>query len=165
MAGRGVVAAWRRAPPARRRLALEAVLALLHARAVTLLPPRLYARHLGAALAGGPQDLPRDLPEGAERQAREIGRMVERVAAALPLLRLVCLQQAIAARRMLARRGIPSVLHLGMVRDPEARAAARAGPRRGPGAGDAAHAWLRCGAVAVTGGEDVARYAVVGRFV
>lgn len=159
MAGRGALAAWRRAPPARRRLALEAALALIHARAVTLLPPRRYARHLGAALGGIPRDPSPELPPGAERQAREIGRMVERVAAALPL-RLVCLQQAIAARRMLARRGIPSVLHLGVVRDPEVRAAARAAP-----AGDVAHAWLRCGAVAVTGGEDVARYAVVGRFV
>lgn len=51
--------------------------------------------------------------------------------------RTACLQQAIAARAMLRRRGIGSVLRLG-VGDPS-------------GALLEAHAWLDAGALAVTG--------------
>jgi hypothetical protein len=48
---------------------------------------------------------------------------------------------------MLRRRGIRSTLYLGVARDPIT-----------------AHAWLRVGALNVTGGQDVARYAVVASF-
>jgi hypothetical protein len=58
-----------------------------------------------------------------------------------------CLEQAIAAKAMLRRRGIASTLYLGVTRDPVG-----------------AHAWLRVGDVNVTGGRDVARYAVVASF-
>ena len=58
-----------------------------------------------------------------------------------------CLEQAIAAKAMLRRRRISSTLYLGVGRDPVA-----------------AHAWLRVGDLNVTGGRDVARYAIVASF-
>lgn len=154
---RTAFAAWLRAPRARRRLAREAALALVHARLATLWPTRTYARHLGRLAAGDTDDAAAEKPGLASlRDAVEIGRMVERVARSMPFPAL-CLQQAIAARRMLRRRGIAATLHLGVVRDPAERAKSASGA--------IAHAWVRCGGQAVTGGEDVSRYVIVGSFV
>ena len=61
-----------------------------------------------------------------------------------------CLAQALAARRMLGRRGIGSILHLGL--------------RKGERGRLEAHAWLRCGDLPVTGGRGHEDYAVVGSF-
>jgi hypothetical protein len=61
-----------------------------------------------------------------------------------------CLAQALAARRMLGRRGIGSTLHLGV--------------RKGERGRLEAHAWLRCGDLPVTGGHGHEGYAVVGSF-
>ena len=63
---------------------------------------------------------------------------------------LVCLPQAIAAQRMLARRGIPSTLYLG-VRKPNDRDLA-------------AHAWLRAGHRVVTGDQARPGHMTVGCF-
>lgn len=60
-----------------------------------------------------------------------------------------CLPQAVAAMRMLKKRGLCATLYLGL--------------RRGPDGGLAAHAWLRCGDVYVTGGSSP-RFTVVGTF-
>jgi hypothetical protein len=58
-----------------------------------------------------------------------------------------CLEQAIAAKMMLRRRGVHSTLYLGVTREPTG-----------------AHAWVRVGGWNVTGGQDVSRYAVVASF-
>lgn len=65
--------------------------------------------------------------------------------------RCKCLEQAVAAKLMLRRRGIASTLYLGVARDPASTSVQ-------------AHAWLRCGSYYVTGGEDRERYAVVSTF-
>jgi hypothetical protein len=65
--------------------------------------------------------------------------------------RCKCLEQAIAAKMMLRRRGMASTLYLGVAREPS-------------GVALQAHAWLRCGSRYVTGGEDRARYAAVSTF-
>ncbi|WP_156359781.1 lasso peptide biosynthesis B2 protein [Sphingomonas sp. Leaf28] len=65
--------------------------------------------------------------------------------------RTLCLQQAIAARTMLARRGINSVLHLG-VRDPTDTALET-------------HAWLDVGGLNVTGYPIDPALIEVGHFV
>ena len=65
--------------------------------------------------------------------------------------RCKCLEQAVAAKVMLRRRGMESTLYLGVARE-------------NSGASVQAHAWLRCGSYYVTGGEDRARYAVVSTF-
>ncbi|MEX3618271.1 lasso peptide biosynthesis B2 protein [Paenibacillus glucanolyticus] len=61
-----------------------------------------------------------------------------------------CLVKAVAAMKMLERRGIPSTLYLGSGRDNKGLMAA--------------HAWLRSGSYIVTGREGHEKYAVVGIF-
>ena len=60
----------------------------------------------------------------------------------------VCLPQAVTAQWMLRRRGIPSTVYLG------------ADPARGYDA----HAWVRVGALVVTGGPGQDRFTVVSSF-
>jgi hypothetical protein len=50
----------------------------------------------------------------------------------------VCLPQALAAKWCLRRRGVPTTLHIGVL-------------RRQDDGGIGAHAWLMCGDVVVTG--------------
>lgn len=136
------------APAQRRRLAMEAARALIVARWATLGRGRGYARFLGTPVAEAPE------PDGpASPEAVEIGRMVARVARVMPF-RVKCLQEALAVRRMLARRGLASVLCLGLNRDGGARAS-----------GEAAHAWVVCAGRVVAGDDALERFAVVGRFV
>jgi hypothetical protein len=61
-----------------------------------------------------------------------------------------CLAQALAARAMLQRRGVPTTLTLGVAKDDDG--------------GFEAHAWLRCGAQIVTGGDGVERFTVLATF-
>ena len=71
----------------------------------------------------------------AAAEAERIGRAIGRAARHVPF-RAVCLQQAFAALLMLRRRGLAATVHLGLIReDSELKA----------------HAWSRCGDVAVTG--------------
>lgn len=60
----------------------------------------------------------------------------------------VCLPQAVTAQWMLRRRGVPCTLYLGT----------------DPSSGYDAHAWVRVGAVIVTGGPRQDRFAVVSTF-
>ncbi|HYW14877.1 MAG TPA: lasso peptide biosynthesis B2 protein [Allosphingosinicella sp.] len=79
------------------------------------------------AEAGGP----------VERQAAlDVGWAVSRIAVYFPKSAM-CLAQALAARAMLNRRGIASILHVGVARSEAARFEA--------------HAWLEAGGVEVTG--------------
>lgn len=121
--------------------AAEATAFLAVARlAVMALPFRLLAPRLGVAHAETPTVPSRDAVP--LRVSWAVGAAARRVP-----WRSECLEQAIAAKAMLRRRGIASTLYLGMSRSPVA-----------------AHAWLRVGDVNVTGGRDVARYAVVASF-
>jgi hypothetical protein len=62
----------------------------------------------------------------------------------------MCLVRAIAAMKMLERRGISSTLYLGTGKDENGQLIA--------------HAWLRSGNQYVTGGEEMKEFAVVGSF-
>lgn len=140
-----------RAPMRRRLLALESLAELVRARIVTLLPARIYTRDLGAVAHAAA------LPATPEQndEAVRIGRIVDKVARYLPF-RALCLQQAIAVRRMLRRRGVPVSVCLGISRNREDRAA--------PALGRAAHAWVEVGDRVVSGAGELERYAVVARF-
>lgn len=142
------IAAFVASPARRQHLALEAGAELFRARLLTLLPARIFTRQLGAQ---------RPLPEGSETPAPElafeIGRMVERVAGALPF-RAVCLQQAMAAARMLRRRGLSPAVCLGM-----RRVEAGAAPRYD------AHAWVEVGRQVVNGAAGCSGCVVLARFV
>lgn len=125
---------------ARRALVVEAAAWLLAARlALILVPfPRL-ARWLGTFVSpadGRAVGARSSGPDEHRRLARHIGWAVTRAAHHVPF-RAACLPQAMAARMMLGRRGVKSVLHFGAMTSERATFDA--------------HAWLDAAGVAVTG--------------
>ena len=136
----------------RRALVLEAVAWLWLARlALIFIPfPRL-ARRLGTLVA--PDDT-RALRAAATPDqthlAGEIGWAVTRSARYVPF-KAVCLPQAMAARIMLKRRGVSSVLHFGAA--------------KGTDKPLDAHAWLDAAGVEVTGYPVAKHFADIACFV
>jgi hypothetical protein len=138
----------------RRALLVEAVTWLLLTRLslIFISFPKL-ARHLGTFVA--PADA-RALRARAENShdhahlAEEIGWAVTRAARHVPF-KAVCLPQAMAARIMLKRRGVESVLHFGA--------------RIGPDKPIDAHAWLDAAGVEVTGYPVANTFAEIACFV
>lgn len=135
-----------------RRLALEAAAALLAARLRGgLLPFDVVAKQLGGLLAPGTSPpLAPPLSPSQEAAVLAIRWSVAAVSPCMPF-KTVCLQQAMAARTMLTRRGIGSVLHLGV----------------GNIAGSklTAHAWLDAGGFKVTGYPVDPTMHEAGRFI
>ena len=138
--------------PHRRALVAEAVLCLLLARlALIFVPFPKLARRLGRFV---PPDESRRLaaaPAAPQVQlAADVGWAVTRAARYVPF-RAVCLPQAMAARLMLARRGITSTMHFGAA--------------RGEDRPLDAHAWLDAAGVEVTGYPVANRFAEIACFV
>ena len=138
----------------RRALLAEAVAYLFAARlALIFIPfPRL-ARRLGTFVP--PAD-PRAVavrvgtaPDQAQL-AEDIGWAVTRAARYMPF-RAVCLPQAMAARVMLKRRGVSSVMHFGAAKGTEKPLDA--------------HAWLDAAGVEVTGYPVAENFAEIACFV
>ncbi|SFU47028.1 Transglutaminase-like superfamily protein [Methylobacterium sp. 174MFSha1.1] len=127
--------------------------------AIRTVPFRILAARLGPmrGTASAPTDF-----SGADRHraaaVRPIGRAVERAAQRMPWP-VRCLPQAMAAKGMLAVRGIPSRLHLGV-----APASARTGMAAEKTAKMTAHAWLTCGDTMVVGGEARPGFTELARF-
>jgi hypothetical protein len=147
------IGAFVRAPAARKGLALEAAWNLLRARFLTLRPATVYSLALGRLVEADPP-AGEVFPVGGT-EAEEIGHVVAVVARCLPF-RTLCLQQAIAVRRMLMRRGIPAMVYLGVARDSKDRVQADLGR--------AAHAWVAVGSRVINGGGVLEKYAIVARF-
>lgn len=104
-----------------------------------------------AADEGGAEPSATHGPDPSQRAAaRRIGRAVERAARLAPWSAR-CLPQAMAAKAMLACRGMHACLHLGAatIKDPP---------------GLAAHAWLTLGPMTVVGGAGRGNYAELVRF-
>ena len=154
---RTLVALWR-LPAATRKLALEAAVLLVAARLlVTHVPMRRWGNRLEMEEApafppGTPSACPvREGRAGSPKSvrgqavAREVGRIVRKVALRLPF-RTLCLPRAIATQWMLRRRGIRSRLVFGVRRD-ATRAAAFV-----------YHAWVSVGGETVIGGRESRRY-------
>jgi hypothetical protein len=135
----------------RRALVSEAVLCLLAARsALAFIPfPRL-ARRLGRFVAPAEARHAAAATPLDTANAVEIGWAVTRAARYVPF-QAVCLPQALAARLMLARRGIASTMHFGAARG-------EAGPLD-------AHAWLDAAGVEVTGYPVAGKFTEIGCFV
>lgn len=139
----------------RRRLLLaEASVWLLLARlALVLIPFPWLARHLGAFV---PPEKARamqaDWPCSPDSVATAeiVGWAVTRAARHVPF-KAVCLPQAIAARIMLKRRGVASVMHFGAA--------------RGETKPLDAHAWLDAAGVEVTGYPVARQFAEIACFV
>jgi hypothetical protein len=149
------IGAFVRAPATRKGLALEAAWELLRARILTLRPATVYSPALGTLVETDPPADPGGDPVTGRAEAEEIGHVVEVVGRCLPF-RTLCLQQAIAVRRMLTRRGIPAVVYLGVARDQADRARSDLG--------QAAHAWVAVGSRVVSGDGVLEKYAIVARF-
>jgi Transglutaminase-like superfamily len=134
-----------RMPPGDRSRALEAVAQLVRA-SVEL---RLTPSERTIALLGSPAGAVPDVPVGAAplEEAERVGGAVARAAELLPW-HPTCLRQALAARRMLRRRGIASSLHLG-VRS---------------GAEWAAHAWVTVEGTPVVGRPGHERFVPLAAF-
>jgi hypothetical protein len=146
MALGAAVRRYRELPATRRKLLREALAALLWSRlCMAVLPFRRLATPLEVgreedALAPGPDEA---------GLVQEIGWAVQAAAGRVPWDSR-CLAQALAAGRMLGRRGLDSTLFIGVRKDPPASFSA--------------HAWLRCGGCFVTGGDGSLDHEVMGRF-
>lgn len=134
--------------PRERALFIEALLRLAWAKfLVRVIPFRRLAPNLGRPQAETTSTIS---PE--ERAlAVEISWAVQAAARHVPL-RFVCLPQALAAKRMLQNRGLPSTLYLGVAPGLETPDTV------------SAHAWLRAGDKIVTGEHEIGQYAVVATF-
>ena len=131
-----------------RRLFGEALLALIWAKLqVHTVPFRRLAPGLGRAQS----ETPATIPPADRAVAVQVSWAVQTAARYVPL-GFVCLPQAIAAQRLLRRRGIASTLYLGVAPDRHNRAAI------------AAHAWLRAGDKIVTGEREAAQHQVLATF-
>jgi hypothetical protein len=138
---------WQRLDWPQRFLLLEAAFRLVGAQlAIRLLPFRRIAPSLGKL-----DKEPAEQMTGPEEQerARQVGWAVTRLARYAPW-DAKCLAQAIAGKRMLNRRRLPSVLFLGVDHGQENWLDA--------------HAWLRCGNEFVTGEQEHERFTVLGAF-
>jgi len=138
----------------RRALVIEAVACLLLARlGLIFVPFPTLARRLGTFV---PPNDPRALaarsdgPLQVVALAEDIGWAVTRSARYLPF-KAVCLPQAMAARLMLKRRGVASVLHFGAA--------------RGEDKPLDAHAWLDAAGVEVTGYPVAKKFSEIACFV
>ncbi len=129
----------------RDRLAtFEAMAELLWAKwLVWKVPPRRWRSRFGP-LAQAPA--PHDLTPGPLATTRRVRLAIDRARRNIPT-DPNCLPQALAARRMLERRGIGAELYLGTLRDD-------AGVLR-------FHAWLKVGSEWVTGQCDERRYSLL----
>lgn len=109
---------------------------------------RVPFAHLSRVLGALGHESPACAEPAAAAVATRVRGLLAKAARGLPW-RSTCLMQASAGKVMLARRGVPSTLYLGV--------------RRGSTELEA-HAWLRVGDLAITGGggDDftvIARYA------
>lgn len=84
-------------------------------------------------------------------RARDIRRVIGLAASYSPWI-ANCYPQALTARVLMGLYGLPYAIHFGLRRDAENREVA-------------AHAWVVCGPVDVTGGQSFATYTVVRSFV
>lgn len=111
---------------------------------VMVLPFRVIASWLGPQGA----ESPHDIPDADARVAREISWRIRGACRKLPWSPS-CLVRAVAAMMLLRRRGLQATLYLGVARKD---------------AGLNAHAWVRCGAVSVTGGLERPQYSPLASF-
>ncbi len=145
------------APAGTKLMAFEAAFELVLARMNTLRSARKFTgalgQHEGQPIAADDQQ---------QERAASIGHVVELTARVMPF-RAVCLQQAIALRRMLRRRDIPATVYLGVL--PDTGQAASGGAIAGDHLPMAAHAWVKSGDRVVNGRiADLNRYVVLGMF-
>ena len=134
-----------RLPWADRFLFVEAMLRLFFARVlVVALPFRILSRRLSAHMRESTS-----VHDAAHEPLLRRVRWAIAAASRRAPWRCKCLEQGVAAKMMLRKRGVANTLYMGLAR---ADAAVEA------------HAWLRSGATYVTGGAGRERFTVVSTF-
>jgi hypothetical protein len=134
-------------PPQELWALLEAMLSLVLARMSLLIPFRWLAPLLGRLDPGIDRSIA-VLSADERYAALGVRRAVLRVAVRLPW-QSSCLVRALAARMMLRRRHLPSVLQFGVGRTSRELSA---------------HAWVQCGEIDVVGAETAADFALIASF-
>jgi hypothetical protein len=141
-------AKWKKRTKEERIFLLEAFLFLGVARLLVLIAPfRFLSRTIGKHMAESASSA----DSHTARTANLVGQAVRTAAANTPW-QSVCLPQAMAGQWMLKRRNIPGTLYLGVKKSPES-------PEK-----LAAHAWLRCGGLILTGADGHRQFTVVSTF-
>lgn len=136
---------WIRSPHAKRKLYLEALIFLAWARILKSLPFSKVAPSLGDSMVETPLA---DDP-GKTQMLKQISYVVRKLSR-LTIWESACMVRAVAALKMLERRGIDSTLYLGTAKDDSGKMIA--------------HAWLRSGSIYLTGFEEMERFTVVAKF-
>ncbi|XEC96250.1 lasso peptide biosynthesis B2 protein [Paenibacillus tarimensis] len=132
-------------PGRKKLLHVEAWIFLGWARILKLLPFSKVAPTLGKHMVETPHS-----------HNKEDEYIIGQIARAIDLMsrhtwwESMCLVKAIAAMKMLERRGIGSTLYMGTAKDENGKLIA--------------HAWLRCGPYYITGFEVMHQFTVVGVF-
>ncbi|MFY8106631.1 MAG: lasso peptide biosynthesis B2 protein [Elstera sp.] len=138
-----------RAPRWQHRARVLEALALLSLAwlAVRLLPFRVIAPWLGQ-LHPPHAVLPESIGTGETQQAMAVKAALRAAMRRLPWTS-TCLMQSLAGRLMLGRRGVPSLVRLGVARG---------------NAPERAHAWLIASGIDVSGGESAADFTPISDF-
>ena len=135
-----------RLPSDERTLFAEAYVALGIARlALLVVPGRWTTRWMGDRQRETSSEPGADV----EATSRRVGLAIARASRHTPWAS-VCLPQALAAKAMLKRRGVPTTIYLGLSKTSDRAMAA--------------HAWTRCGSVIVTGAREAAFHTRVASF-
>lgn len=132
-------------PAKLKRMYVEAYFYLAWGRIFKLFPFAKVASSLGEHM--------RETPYACTPEQELLQRQVSKAVHAMSRVtwwESECLVKAVAAMKMLERRGVASTLYLGSGRDDSGRMIA--------------HAWLRSGSYYVTGNEKLERFAVVALF-
>jgi hypothetical protein len=132
---------------AHRWRAAEAAMALVCARVLLRAVPFRWVARIAGAVSNGPAPDRTSRP-ASDPAAAAIGRAVAGAARRLPW-RSTCLDRALAGRLLLARRGIPSTLVLGVAKDQDLVHA---------------HAWLVAGGGTVSGRRQAAHFNPIAAF-
>src|SRR4051794_16717478 len=136
----GMFSRFQRLSRRRRRLLIDAMLALTLASAALVLLPFRRAIRLGSV----------DLGRNRSAKLEDCVWAVEAAARRLPW-RTACIQRGIAAQRLLRRAGIDARLRYGARNEPSA-----------PGL--EAHVWVTVGREAVVGGSEAAGFAEIAAY-
>lgn len=107
----------------------------------------VHFRRLAPLLGRQGAQTPGEHPDQDHPTVLRVAGYTPRLASLLPW-RCACLPQAMAAKRVLARRGYPSTLYLGVRKDDTLEA----------------HAWLRYGSRIVTGKREMPSFTPISSF-
>ncbi|WP_253934050.1 lasso peptide biosynthesis B2 protein [Halobacillus sp. A1] len=123
----------------------EAYLFLAKARYLKSVPFERLASSLGESFQESLEHL-----EGMDR--KELARISQsiKIMSKYTFWESQCMVQAVAAMKMIERRGMSSTIYFGTARDDNGEMIA--------------HAWLRSGPYYITGAEGMERFTVVGKF-